>query len=266
MKLLMEIEFYKIILWLVFMLTGYAQFTFKGFLKSILPIYGIGTGFTGSYLVFFLFIPFLNRLIHVMDEKMHIRLIALCLFTGTMLQTFLKAPDAFTYVGWFMVLYFIASYIRLYPKKIFGSRRIWGWLTLAMLILSWCSILAGAVVYNWTGMNVYYYFVSDSNKVLAVATAVCAFLFFKNLHLNYHSVINKVASSTFGVLLIHANSDTMRQWLWGDVLNNVGAFHSNHLIIHAFSAVIAIYAICSVIDFGRIMLFEKPFFRWYDNE
>lgn len=31
---------------------------------------------------------------------------------------------AFTYVGWFMVLYLITSYIRLYPKKLFENRKV----------------------------------------------------------------------------------------------------------------------------------------------
>lgn len=30
-----------------------------------------------------------------------------------------------------------------------------------------------------------------------------------------------IAASTFGVLLIHANSETMRNWLWKDTLDNV---------------------------------------------
>ena len=31
-------------------------------------------------------------------------------------------------------------------------------------------------------------------------------------------LINTISASTFGVLLIHANSDFMRQWLWNDTI------------------------------------------------
>lgn len=111
----------------------------------------------------------------------------------------------------------------------------------------------------------YYYFVSDSNKILALVTAVCAFMFFKNLRLRYSPIINEIASSVFGVLLIHANSDTMRQWLWKDVLKNIDVYDDGILVIHAFLSVIAIYAICTLIDICRIQLLEKPFFKMYDK-
>lgn len=265
LKLALEIEFYNIIIYLIFLLTGYSQFSFTELIKTVIPIYWLGTEFTSSYLVLFLFIPFLNLLINSMTEKLHVRLICLCVFADTILQTFLIAPAAFTYVGWFMTLYFIASYIRLYPKKMFESRKIWGIAFAASLLVSWASVIAGAGVFSRFGYMAYYYFVSDSNKILALVTAVCAFMFFKNLRLRYSPIINEIASSVFGVLLIHANSDTMRQWLWKDVLKNIDVYDDGILVIHAFLSVIAIYAICTLIDICRIQLLEKPFFKMYDK-
>lgn len=110
-----------------------------------------------------------------------------------------------------------------------------------------------------------YFFVHDSNKPLAVATAVCAFLFFKNLKMGYSKVINTIAASAFGVLLIHANSDTMRQWLWRDTLNNAGHYAGN-IYLHAVVSVLAVYAICTLIDFVRIQLLEKPAFKLLDSK
>lgn len=115
------------------------------------------------------------------------------------------------------------------------------------------------------GGNFYYFFVVDSNKPLAVVTAIFAFLFFKNLKIKYSKLVNTVAASTFGVLLIHANSDTMRRWLWQDVLNNVEHFDDN-ICLHAFLSVFAVYVICTLIDFLRIKMLEKPFFRWFDKK
>ena len=113
--------------------------------------------------------------------------------------------------------------------------------------------------------NVFFFFVSDSNKPLAIATAVCAFLFFKNLKLGYSKVINTIAASAFGVLLIHANSDAMRKWLWKDTLDNVGHYAGN-IYLHAILSVLVIYVICTVIDFIRIQLLEKPVFKVIDQK
>jgi hypothetical protein len=265
LKLLLEIEFYKVVIYLIFLLSGYSPFTLMAFIKAMLPVYGIGTGFTGSYLVFFLFIPYLNRLIQAMDEREHRRLIVLCIIVDSVLQTFLKAPQAFTYVGLFMMLYFISSYIRLYPKALFDNGKVWGCVVLITLLLSWLSVLFCGFIYHMTGRKILYYFVNDSNKLLAVITAVSAFMFFKNLKMKYHPVINVVAGSAFGVLMIHANSDTMRQWLWRDVLDNVGAFNSEYFVVHAVVSVVAVYAVCTLIDMVRIRLLETPFFRWYEK-
>lgn len=77
--------------------------------------------------------------------------------------------------------------------------------------------------------------------------------------------INFIGGCTFGVLLIHANSDTMRQWLWKDTLNNVSYFNSETLIFHAIASVIIIFAICIVIDRIRIITFERYVFNHIDQ-
>jgi hypothetical protein len=111
-----------------------------------------------------------------------------------------------------------------------------------------------------------YWMLSDSNKLLATLNSVCLFTLFKNINLKYNPIINKIAASAFGVLMIHANSDSMRSWLWGDLLNNVKAYHSSYFVIHAFLSVIGIYIVCTLIDMLRIKFLEKPFFNWYDKK
>jgi hypothetical protein len=267
LKLILEIEFYNIIFYLIFLISGYDNFSIKGMLKSILPITSLTTNFTGCYLVFFLFIPFLNILIKNMSRKQHTLLIILCLVAFSILPN-LKIDVNFSYVSWFMVIYFIGSYIRLYPNKWFDSKKFSGVAVIISLMLSWGSVLAVAQLSSIISDRVtrYTFFIADSNKVLAVATAVSAFLFFKNLNIKYNKVINTIAASAFGVLLIHANSDTMRQWLWKDTLNNVGMFNSKFLFVHAIVSVAAVYIVCTLIDILRIRFLEKPFFKWYDKK
>lgn len=265
LKLLLEVEFYRITIYIIFLITGYTSFSIFELVKTILPIYGIGTGFTNTYLIFFLFIPYLNILIKSMNQKQHLVLLCLCLTVGTLFQTFFKADNAFNYVGWFMVLYFCAAYIRIYPCKLFDNKKIWLIITLLLIVLSWCSVIFGTWIFSKTNLNAYYYFVVDSNKLLAIAVSVSTFLVFKNLKMKYNPIINKVAASTFGVLLIHASSDVMRQWLWKDTLQNVRAFNSNYFVPHAFLSVALVYIVCTIIDMIRIYILEKPFFRFFDK-
>lgn len=99
---------------------------------------------------------------------------------------------------------------------------------------------------------------------MAVVTAVCAFMYFKDLPMRYSPFINAVGASTFGVLLIHANSDTMRQWLWQDTFDNVGWYASDYLVLHAVFSVVLIFALCAAIDYARSRWLERPLFRRMD--
>lgn len=262
LKLLLEVEFYKILFYAIFLISGYEPFSFTGLVKSLLPIASVGTNFTGCYLLFYLTIPFLNILIRNMTERQHVLLVVLLLFIYTILGTLPKFSVTMNYVTWFIVLYFISSYIRCYPKKIFESKKVWGLSLLAITLISALSIVACTWLGTKTNSSMTFYFVSDSNRILALATGVCAFMFFKNLTFK-SKFINTIAASTFGVLLIHANSDVMRRWLWKDLLNVQGMYSSVWLPVHAVGSVLAIFAVCTLIDFLRLQLLEKPFIKFF---
>lgn len=257
-KLVGEVYFYNIIIWCLFFIIGYEQFSIKGLLKALFPFFTVADNFTSCFLLFYLLIPFINRLIHALTEKEHFLLMVWCLGVYVVLPSFAKANVVFNYVTWFAILFVIASYIRLYPKAWFNSSKTTGILAVVSLILSWISIAVLAMISKRIGgtIGLAYFFVSDSNKVLALTTAVNAFLFFRNLKLRNNKVINTVAASTFGVLLIHANSDAMRRWLWRDVCNNVAVYESGNVVGHAIGCVLLIYTVCTIIDIIRVKVFD----------
>lgn len=265
-KLLGEIMFYRIVISAIFWITGYAEFSIVECIKTLIPITSIDTGFTSTYLVFFLCIPFLNVLVNAMTEKQHIKLLLICSFTYIFLGTVPKFSVTMNYVSWFIVLYFISSYIRLYPKRIFSNTKVWGWLTLTTLFVSAISVVACVWLGTKLNRNMAFEFVTDSNTFLAVALGLFSFMFFKNIKMKNNKFVNAVASTMFGVLLIHANSATMRAWLWGDLLDNVGIYDSNWMPLHAIGSVVAIFIVCSAIDFLRIKFVEIPFFKLWDKK
>ena len=97
-------------------------------------------------------------------------------------------------------------------------------------------------------------------KILAVVVAVSSFLWFKNIDIVYSKLINSIGASTFGVLLIHANSDAMRQWLWIDTVNCVGHYDLPplQLTIYIISSTTIVFIVCIMIDKFRFILIEKP--------
>lgn len=264
-KLFGEVVFYDLIFNIIFYTTGYAPFEPLSFIKNILPFTSIAQNFTGCYIVFFLFIPFINILVHKLTQKQHLYLLLLCGFTYVLMGTVPIFSVSMNYVSWYLVLFLIASYIRLYPNKLFDKTTFWGWTTLFFAAVSLLSVIACTWLGTKLNTSIYYAFVSDSNTFLAVATGVSSFMFFKNIKIPYNRLINMFAGSTFGVLLIHAAGDNMRRWLWKDVLDNVGMYGSKLMPLHAIGCVLAIFIICCFIDFLRIKFIEEPSLKIWDK-
>ena len=261
--MLFEIYFYNLIITGTFLLTGYCSPSFSTVFYALVPIQSFGVNFVACFVVFYLLIPFLNLLIQTMNSKLHLRLILLCLLVYSVIGTIPKITLGVNYVSWFVVLYFIASYIRLYRFPIKISNRNWGWLTLLSILISMASVVFMAWLSTvFVNKNIpVFWFVADSNHIMALVTALCSFMFFKDLNIGYSKVINLIGASTFGVLLIHANSNTMRQWLWQDLLDNAGQYGTSVLYAHAILSVIAIFVVCILVDMLRMRFVEKPLFN-----
>lgn len=71
-KLLFELMLYRIVIHVIFWVVGYAPITFSTLVEAFCPVPAISTNFYGTYLVFYLCIPFLNILIRNLKEKQHI--------------------------------------------------------------------------------------------------------------------------------------------------------------------------------------------------
>lgn len=267
-KVYLEAKFYKIIIFFILLLCGYETPSFGRIFKLIFGLVkNVNNGFTASFLMFYLLIPFYNLLLERLNKRQHLWLIGLLLFYFTIDETFLKAGAAFHESGWYIVLYFIAAYIRLYPEKWMESGKICGRILLVCLALSYASVLAVDFVGVKVGFEDYYCMVSDSNRPLALLVGVFAFLFFKNWKIKNSPFINRVAATTFGVFCIHASSEAMRTFLWKDLLRVLDSYTmpTGQFIVYAAVCVAGIFVVCSLLDMLRIRWIEKPVFAWLDK-
>ncbi len=256
LKLMGQIYLYKLLLYPILLVAEYETLSPVRIVKVLMPTWGLSDNFTGCFIAFWLTIPFLNILVQNMTKRQHELLLLLLLGMYTMLGSIPSFKVTLNYVTWFGIIYFIASYIRMYPHPLFNHKRLWGYTTLIIVILAMLSVY-------WLN----YRFVADSNKIFAVAVAVCSFLWFKNMNIRYSKIINAFGAGTFGVLLIHANSSAMRTWLWKDFVDVIGhyALPFGQLVMFSIGVVLAVFIVCNLIDQLRIATLEKWFFNWYDS-
>lgn len=224
----------------------------------------MGLGFTATFVFLYMLIPFINAMLLNLNQKLHLILIGILVFLYTIISTFLF-NDTYSNLGWMITTYIIAAYVRLYPCKWFENKKLYIWSTILSVALSWASILVVDFVGSKVGFKNYYHMVANEHKFLALACSFSLFMLFKNIKIKQNKVINTIAASTFGVLLIHANSDAMRKFLWQDVLHNASYYNSPFLIVHAILSVILVYVVCVCIDQVRIHLLEKPLFSYIEK-
>lgn len=271
LKLLLQIYLYKTVIFSIFCLSGYKSLSLKSIIKLVMPVWGFNNNFTSCFIAFYLTIPFLAILVQNLTRRQHELLIIVALLCYTVLGSLPSFVVSFNYITWFGILFFISSYIRLHQNVLFNKRKLWGWLTLGCVLVIFASIIIMQWLFGDKGLRLGYschFFVYDSNKILAVLFAICSFLWFKNMDIKYSKIINAFGAGTFGVLLIHANSNAMRTWLWKDMVDCVGHYSLplGYLALYSVGVVIAVFVICNLIDQLRINTLEKWFFKWYDNK
>lgn len=261
-KILAEIYFYSIVIYIIFLITGRESLSLLRVFQIILPIRNFDTDFTSCFVVFYLTIPFWNIMISNMNKRQHQLLLVLLICVFSICGTIPQFTVSINYVTWFGVIYAIASYIRLYDIPVFNNKSIWMTGTIVLSFMAMVSVISMKYFDRYP-----FAFVVDSNKILALALAVCSFLWFKNINIKYSAFINAIGGATFGVLLIHAQSDAMRQWLWRDVIDCIRHYELPifQLVIYSIASISLIFIICVLIDLFRQIIFERPMLSAFDE-
>ena len=270
-KVAFEWIFYNYVIYFIMLDAGYETVSPLRIFQLIFSpfTYANGSGcFTASFLMFYLCIPFMNLFIRNVTGGQYKKFILMLFFLFTVLSTFFHNTLIFGEVFWFIAVYFIGGYLRLYPPKwsmSFGQ-------SLRLLLLSmlacYMSVIGCAFLQLRFQLNLpLTFFVLDANKLGAVLVGVFLFTTFRNLNIAYSGVINLVAKTTFGILMIHANSDAWRTFMWRDLLHvdTSASLPALPLIIRSIVIVGGIFICCSLIDMVRIFLIERPVFDHFDR-
>ena len=87
--------------------------------------------------------------------------------------------------------------------------------------------------------------------------SIAALLFIAFSKINFHcKFINKVGNTTFGIYLIHSQK-LLSNFLWGGGFNFYSKINGLSLIPFSFIAILAVFTICSIIEFLRNFAQQK---------
>lgn len=241
-----------------------------GLTTCIKAFFPFATGqywFMTAYIILMFLSPYINIVIKNISKEQHQRLL-LCLFAfASVIPALPMCPAAIiSDVGFYIFIYLIAAYIRLYPSEHFENNRLNVFLGLASIIV----ILSSIVVLDLLGVKISVFsekatYFTGMSSPLVLLCAVSCFLFFRNIAMPYNKFVNYVAKSTLAVFLIH-NNQNIRDYMWSDVFQNTKYVDSPFLLLYEVMCVLIIMVVGTLIDVVRREGLEKPIFSYFKRK
>lgn len=258
-KLWFEIFLYSVVIYAIFVLTHAQTFVFKEFVKSIMPITFSNWWFVSTYFILYLLSPFLNKFLNNIDKTFYQRLLLLLTLLWCVIPTFTSKKIECNNLTWFIYLYTIAGYIRIYWSERKMSGKTFITVSLFLCIFTFLT----AIFLDFLGtrkpfFNEHATYFYSNEKVSILFASIFMFIGFLNLNIKYSKLVNTLSSATFGVYLIH-DHEFVRNFLWNVLFKQSTFSTSKYLIIYSIFAVISVYVVCTIIDLIRKHTVEKIF-------
>lgn len=252
LKFILQVFFYSVILYILYTVITKEPFTFKK--EVFFPIIFKKWWFVTYYFILYLLHPFINKVLVTITKKEYKTLLLILVTTFSIIPTIINRDFPVDNIVWFITLYCIAGYIKLYglPEKI-----KWHHYLIAVL---------GLIIINFLivtfDINVYEAF--KQHKLNTLLISISIFMLFKQIKIKNNKLINQIASATFGVYLIHDNS-FIRPLMWRDLLKTANFKDTTFFIPYTIMCCIWVYISCTIIELLRKKLIEKPTLKLIDN-
>lgn len=258
-----EVWFYSVGIGLLFLtvLTPETTLDIKAIIKMCLPVGYYQYWFMTDYIILMIMSPLLNLVISNINKITYQRVIMVSMILWSILPFFIGTGYGYNELLWFVVLYFMAGYIRMYVDvdKKNGSRHF-----IAAIILCICVILSNIVLIYMGHLWQQDIFTEQSGRLAALYSPFTLFISvelligFIKMKPYSNMFVNVVASASLGVYLLSDN-EMMRPYLWHSILKVSNMYQSKWLIIHALLSIIGVYVVCTLVDLIRQCTVEKVF-------
>ena len=256
-SLVLDMEFYSIIIYLVLSITG--------LIKNISPIKSILTIFYGNwfciyYIILYLFIPYLNHLLNTLPKEALKKLIITILVLVCIVPTFIDVWS-FSVHDVFILSYLIGGYIKLYPNKNMTQKKIKSILfyTISLLIICILSLYMIGIHFKVLPFinDFPRRYICSNSSIFVIIIAVCIFSLFKNKKIKYNKYVNTASTTVLGIYLIHDNY-LVRNIIWNKIAPISLYFNKWYFPMYAITKILAIFIICYIIVRLKQIVLNKP--------
>ena len=256
LKLWGQMFLYSVVIYFLFVIFGDVTFSFNTLFENLIPVLSNKWWFASTYLALFMLHPFINMFLRNLSKKQYQILILLLVIIWSLIPTLLSRDFGLSNLGWFVTLYIISGYIRLYGFNPKFTRKHYILIFIFTTIITFLFTIICAYLGKFIPDVKYYTtYLYSQHKLSILLISVSLFMIFVNIKLS-SKLINTVSSTTFGIYLIHDNN-YIRPFLWETLFNNNHFQHSGWLILYSIGVCLLVFVVCFIIDLIRIKTIEK---------
>ncbi len=262
--LALQILTYSLLTYVIGIIFKIEPFNKAVLLKHLFPITRGLWWFPTAYVVVYLFSPYINKAIKSLTKKEFQNMMILSFIIWSVLPTIIKDNPFSNTIIWFIFVYIIGAYIRLYPVKYKDSETyIVLAIALSIVLFIW------SILFDILGINYKFFAVRSTlyygqQTVPIIIISILLFLGFINMNIKSSKIINTIAKTTFGIYLIH-DSRYGRLILWNKIFKNSTYLTSKYLIPYSIMVIIIVFVVCALIDFIRSKTLEKIYSNIIDR-
>lgn len=268
-KVWMEVLFYNILMMLATLVgSGWnGLLSIKMIVGSILPMLGASHGYAVAYLWLLAFLPFIKILQEKMNEYFLGNLIFLLFsleIVSWIIGSFIDYNAGIkSELFFFVLIYYSTLYLKKYDEKLLHVSRktlfSWGGVCVCIYLIEYLIWYIGVQNSNHI-FQILLTFINNQRSPLNILFGYTVFYIFMNIHINYSKVINRMASTTFAILLIH-DSNYFRNLIWNYISRSPIGQHlwrsKIEFIFTYFIIVIGLSGFCCLIDLIRQNTVDK---------
>ena len=264
-KLWLQLLFYSIAIFISSIALDLSTFSKKAMLDSLFPVSMCQWWFASTYFILLLFTPTINIALTAMNKRKYQQMLLLSVILWCCMPSLSSLYPKFTIIApqlsdlaWFVTLYAIGAYIRLWHPTLSYNSKYYLLVSIASFILTlisavifdYLNLMQQSICFNPTALF-------DKTSITILITSITALLGFLQINMSYSKVINTIASATFGVYLLHDQAVT-RPLLWETIFKNASFADSDLLIIYSIAVILVVYLCCTLLDLVRIKVVETP--------
>lgn len=255
-KLWFQIFSYSVFIYMLFVLIGLEPFGKRNFIKQCLPITYSKWWFASTYFILYLLCPFINKLLVSLDKKSYLNLLIILGVCWCIIPTFTGEAVQSNSLLWFVFLYALAGYIRLYSPKSENKGITYILLSFIIAIITWISYVL-IIKFEIKTLTLDFY---GMQQLPILVISVLLLLGFLKITVKPNNIINIISSATFGVYLIHDNG-YVRPFIWKTVFKNAAYSESKYFIPYSIFVIAIVFVVCTIIELLRIYIFEKKYIK-----